>query len=417
MTLNEKQIRFDVEAIRADFPILDQEVHPGKKLVFLDSAASSQKPEQVIEAMNHYYRHTHANVHRGVYQLSEAATDAFENARDKVQRFINAKSRQEVIFTANTTGSMNMLVQTWGRSNLGEGDVVILSELEHHANIVPWQILAQEKGFAIRYIPVKDDYTLDMDVYAELLHAGSVKAVSVAHVSNVLGTVNPLAEIIDMAHDAGAIVIADGAQSVPHMTVDMQALDIDFFAFSSHKMCGPTGIGVLYGKRKLLEAMPPFMGGGDMIRRVTLDGSTWNDLPYKFEAGTPAIAEGVGIGAAVDYLTQIGMENIHTHEQNLSEYAHERLAEVPGLTLYNPDAPHRSGVATFTLDQVHPHDLAQVLDYEGVAVRAGHHCAMPLHQERLKVHATVRASFYLYTTTEEIDKLVEALYIAKKLFN
>lgn len=414
--LASQKLDFDVQAVRADFPILHQEMHPGKQLVFLDSAASSQKPEQVIEAMNYYYRHTHANVHRGIYVLSEAATNAFEGARDKVQHFINAPSREEVIFTGNTTGSMNMLVQTWGRANLGAGDVVILSQLEHHANIVPWQMLAQEKGFTIRFIPVTDGYLLDLDAYRQFLQEGRVKAVSVAHVSNVLGTVNPIAEMATLAHAAGAILIVDGAQSVPHMSVDVQALDVDFYAFSSHKMCGPTGIGVLYGKKALLEAMPPFMGGGDMIRRVTFDGSTWNDLPYKFEAGTPAIAEGVGLGAAVDYLTGLGMENIHAHEQQLSEYAHERLAEVPGLTLYNPDAPHRSGVATFMMDNIHAHDLAQILDYEGIAVRAGHHCAMPLHRERLNVAATTRASFYLYTTMEEIDKLVDALYLAKRTF-
>lgn len=405
----------DINSIRADFPILHQEVHPGKPLVFLDSAASSQKPLAVIEAMNQYYRHTHANVHRGIHVLSEAATTAFEAARDKVQRFINAAHREEIIFTTNTTGSMNLLVQTWGRANLGVGDTVILSQLEHHANIVPWQILAQEKGFTIEYIPITSAYTLDLEAYQRLLNAGNVKAVSIAHVSNVLGTVSPIAQMAHMAHQVGAIMIADGAQGVPHMPVDVQTLRVDFYAFSSHKMCGPTGIGVLYGKRHHLEAMPPWMGGGDMIRKVTFSRSEWNDPPYKFEAGTPAIAEGIGLGAAVDYLTSLDMDALHTYEATLTEYAHERLIEVPGLTLYNPDAALCGGLATFTLDGVHAHDLAQILDYEGIAVRAGHHCAMPLHRECLKVAATTRASFYLYTTHSEIDKLVAALYTAKTL--
>jgi cysteine desulfurase / selenocysteine lyase len=407
----------DINTIREDFPILKREVHPGKPLVFLDSAASSQKPRQVIEAMSNYYNDTHANVHRGIYVLSEAATDAFESARDKVQRLINAAEREEVIFTANTTGSMNLLAQTWGRQNLGAGDVVVLSVMEHHANIVPWQILAAERGFTIKYIPVTEDFRLDMDAYANILATGNVKMVSLTHVSNVLGTINAAEEIIERAHQHGALVALDAAQSIPHMRVDVQALDADFIAFSSHKMCGPTGIGVLYGKREHLEAMPPFMGGGDMIRKVTLDGSTWNELPYKFEAGTPAIAEGVGLGAAVDYLESIGLDAIHAHEMELAEYAHDRLSEIPGVTLYNPPAPYRSGVATFTVDGVHPHDVAQILDFEGVAVRAGHHCAMPLHREHLDVPATTRASFYLYTTTAEIDTLAEGLYAAKKRFS
>lgn len=410
-------MNYDVYAVRADFPILSQEVYPAKPLVFLDSAASSQKPLQVIEAMNRYYRETHANVHRGIYALSEAATNAFEGSRDKVQAFINAATREEIIFTTNTTGSMNLVVHSWGRKNLGAGDIVILSEMEHHANLVPWHILAQEKDFTIKYIPVRDDFTLDMDVYAKYLAEGNVKAVSVGHVSNVLGTINPVAKIIAQAHEHGAIAIIDGAQGVPHMRVDVQALDADFYAFSSHKMCGPTGIGVLYGKQALLEAMPPYLGGGDMIRKVTLAGSTFNDLPYKFEAGTPAIAEGVGLGAAVDYLETIGLDAIHQHEQALANYAHERLAEVSGVKLFNPEPPHRTGLATFTVAGIHPHDVAQMLDYEGIAVRAGHHCAMPLHRERLQVHATTRASFYLYTTTAEIDKLVEALYAAKLRFS
>lgn len=406
----------NVNSIRVDFSILDQEVHPGKRLIFFDSAASSQKPRQVIEVMDAYYRYTHANVHRGVYSLSESATELFEVAREKVRKFINAGSRREIIFTRNATESMNLIVQSWGRANLRPGDVVVLSEMEHHANIVPWQMLAAEKGFTLRYVPITEDFTLDMEALASILRDTAVKVVSLTHVSNVMGTVNPIEEIVRMAHAAGALAIVDGAQSAPHMPVDLQAMDADFYVFSSHKMCGPTGIGVLYGKRHLLEAMPPFMGGGDMIRRVTLEGSTWNELPYKFEAGTPAIAEAIGLGAAIDYLNRIGMDSIHIYEQQLGGYAAERLSEVSGLHLYNPPAPYRSGVATFTLDRVHAHDLAQILDTHGVAVRAGHHCAMPLHQ-RLQVPATARASFYLYNTLEEIDRLVEALEDAKSKFS
>jgi cysteine desulfurase / selenocysteine lyase len=414
MTDNHKS-PLDIQTILADFPVLDQEAHPGKRLVFLDSAASSQKPRQVIDAIAGYYAHDHANVHRGIHTLSERATDAYESARDKVRDFINAASRREVIFTRNTTESVNLVAGTWGRANLGPGDVVVLSEMEHHSNIVPWQILAAERGFTIRYIPVTDAGQLDLDTYAALLRDEPVKLVSVMHVSNVLGTVNPVAAMIRQAHDAGALFMIDGAQSIPHLAVDVQALDVDFLAFSGHKMAGPTGIGVLYGKRALLEAMPPYMGGGDMIKRVTLDGSEWNTLPYKFEAGTPAIAPAVGLGAAVDYLRGLGMENILAHEQIVVNYALDRLAEVPGLTLYGPDAEHRNGVATFTLQDLHAHDIAQLLDAEGVAVRAGHHCAMPLHQ-RFGIAASARASFYIYNTTDDVDRLVDAIEKAYKLF-
>jgi cysteine desulfurase/selenocysteine lyase len=405
----------DVNKIRGDFPALHQEVHPGKPLIFLDSAASSQKPRLVIETMQTYLERDHANVHRGVHTLSERATAAYEGARDKIQKFINAASRKEVIFTRNSTEALNLVAASWGRANLGPGDMVILTELEHHSNIVPWQMLAQEKGFTIRYIPVTAALTLDMDAYHRFLHDGGVKLVSVAHVSNVLGLVTPLDEIISAAHQAGALVCVDASQSVPHMAVDVQAIGADFFAFTGHKMCGPTGIGILYGKREHLEAMPPYMGGGDMIRKVRLEGSTWNDLPYKFEAGTPAIAEAIGLGAAVDYLTSIGMADIAAHEHDIVEYAHERLAEVPGLTLLAPPEGQRNSVATFTLRQAHPHDVAQLLDYEGIAVRAGHHCAMPLH-EVLQVPATSRASFYLYNTRDEVDVLIDALYKVAQTF-
>ncbi len=405
----------DIEAIRADFPILAQEAHPGKPLVFLDSAASSQKPRQVIEAMRRYYEHDHANVHRGIHVLSERATAAYEGARDKVRAFINARSRREVIFVRNATEAINLVAATWGRANLRAGDVVVLSEMEHHSNLVPWHMLAEQIGVQLRYIPVTAEGLLDLDAYAALLREEPVKLVSVMHVSNVLGTVNPIADMIRQAHAAGALFLVDGAQSVPHLAVDVQALDVDFLAFSAHKMAGPTGIGVLYGKQELLEAMPPYMGGGDMIRTVTLEGSTWNDLPYKFEAGTPAIAQAVGLGAAVDYLTALGMENILAHEQQVVEYALERLSEVGGLTLYGPPPEQRNGVVTFTLRGLHAHDIAQLLDAEGVAVRAGHHCAMPLHR-KLGVPATARASFYVYNTRAEVDALVEAIYNARKVF-
>jgi cysteine desulfurase/selenocysteine lyase len=390
-------------------------VHPGKRLIFLDSAASSQKPRQVIDAMSEYYQHSHANVHRGIHVMSERATAGYEGARDKVQKFINAASRKEIIYTRNATESMNLVVATWGRANFGPGDVVILSEMEHHSNIVPWQILAEERGFTIKYLPVTDQGELDQDVYTQLLQTENVKFVSIMHVSNVLGTVNPVAEMIRQAHEHGALVMLDGAQSVPHLQVDVQALDVDFLAFSGHKMAGPTGIGILYGKRALLDKMPPYMGGGDMIKRVTLEKSTWNDLPYKFEAGTPAIAEAVGLGVAVDYLSQIGMSNILEHERIVVDYALDRLSEVPGLTLYGPSSEKRNGVATFTLQDMHPHDLSQLLDGDGIAIRAGHHCAMPLHL-KLNVPATARASFYLYNTTSEVDALVEAIYNARKVF-
>ncbi len=405
----------DINAIRADFPILNEEVHPGKRVVFLDSAASSQKPRQVIDAMRHYYEHEHANVHRGIHVLSERATASYEGARDKVQKFINAKSRREIIYTRNATEAMNLVAATWGRQNLAPGDVVVLSEMEHHSNLVPWHMLREQMGIVIRYIPVTDDGQLDMDAYATFLREDPVKLVSVMHVSNVLGTVNPVREIIQQAHAAGAVVMIDGAQSVPHLAVDVQALDVDFYAFSGHKMAGPTGIGILYGKRALLEAMPPYMGGGEMIKRVTLDGSTWNELPHKFEAGTPAIAQAVGLGAAVDYLTALGMDNILAHEQQVADYALDRLSEVPGLTLYGPAPEKRNGVATFTLMDIHAHDIAQLLDVEGVAVRAGHHCAMPLHQ-RLGVPATARASFYVYNTTADVDALIAAIEAARKVF-
>lgn len=407
---------FDIEKIRADFPVLHEKHHDDVPLIYLDNAASSQKPLQVIEGLNAYYRLYNANVHRGIHKLSEEATEAYEGARKKVQKFINAKSRREVIYTRGTTESINLVAQTWGRANLGAGDVVLSTVMEHHSNIVPWQILAAEKGFTVKFIPTNPDGTLDMDAYKKLLNANTVKLVAVVHSSNVLGTINPVPEMAQLAHDNGALILVDAAQSVPHMSVDVQALDVDFLAFSGHKMVGPTGIGILYGKRKLLNDMPPWMGGGDMISKVTLDGSTWNELPYKFEAGTPSIAEAIGLGFAVDYLSEIGMNKIHQHERLMTEYALERLAEVPGVTVYGPSAEKKGAVAAFTVEGIHAHDVAQLLDSHGVAVRAGHHCAMPLHDDVLHVPATSRASFYLYNKPEEIDVFIDALYQVKKTF-
>jgi cysteine desulfurase / selenocysteine lyase len=416
MTNQRQNITFDVHAIRDDFPILAQEHHAGTPLIYLDNAASSQKPRQVIDGMQTYYQQTHANVHRGIHKLSEAATEAYEASRKKVKRFINASNKREVIFTRGTTESINLVVQTWGRTNLGAGDVVISTGMEHHANIVPWQILAAEKGFSIQYIPVLPDGTLDMDAYKRLLQEHNVKMVTVVHSSNVLGTLNPVDEMRRLAHENGALILLDAAQSVPHLPLDVQALDADFVAFSGHKMLGPTGIGILYGKRDLLEAMPPWMGGGDMISRVTLDGSTWNELPYKFEAGTPSIAEAIGLGYAVDYLNSLGMENVHRYETLLTTYALEQLVEVPGVTVYGPEDPTQKGaVAAFTVAGIHAHDVAQLLDMQGIAVRAGHHCAMPLH-DHMGVPATARASFYIYNTLAEIDALAQGLREAQKTF-
>jgi cysteine desulfurase/selenocysteine lyase len=399
---------YDIAKIRADFPILQQAHHDNVPLVFLDNAASSQKPNLVIDGMYDYYRTSHANVHRGIYQLSERATEAYETARKKVRAFINASSHREVIFTRGTTEGINLVAMTWGRKNLGAGDVVLSTAMEHHSNIVPWQILAQEKGFTLKFIPVLEDGTLDFEAYRQLLHDNPVKLVTVVHASNVLGTINPVKEMGQLAHEHGALILVDAAQSVPHMPIDVQELDCDFLAFSGHKMVGPTGIGILYGKRDILDAMPPYMGGGDMIARVTLDGSTWNELPYKFEAGTPSIADAIGLGLAVDYLTTIGMDKIYQHEKIMTAYALDRLAEVAGVKVYGPPSEQKGAVAAFTLEGAHAHDVAQVLDTYGIAVRAGHHCAMPLHQI-LNVNATARASFYLYNTLEEIDMLAETL--------
>ncbi len=404
---------FDVLALRREFPILQQQVH-GKPLAFLDSGASSQKPRRVIRSLEEYYETTNANVHRGVYQLSEQATFAFERARGKVARFVGAASPKEIVFTRNATESINLVARAWGDANVRAGDRILLTVMEHHSNLVPWQQLAQRTGARLEFLPIDGEGRLVLDDLDRKL--AGVKLVALTQQSNVLGTINPVLEIAARAHDAGALVLVDGAQSVPHMPVNVQALGIDFLAFSGHKMCGPTGIGALWGRRQLLEAMPPFLGGGSMIRTVTLYETTYADIPARFEAGTPAIGEAIALGEAADFLSGIGMENIFAHEQHLLGYALERLADVEGLHVYGPQSIElRGGAVSFTLDGVHPHDIAAVLDGEGVAVRAGHHCCQPLH-EILDVPATARASFYLYNIPEEIDRLAAGLEKAQRLF-
>jgi cysteine desulfurase / selenocysteine lyase len=405
---------YDVDLVRADFPILNVEVYPGVPLVYLDSAASSQKPVAVLQAMDDYYRSYHANVHRGVHRLSEMATTAYEAARVTVAEFIHAADPIEVIFVGNATEAFNLVAYSWGRAHIGQGDEILLTEMEHHANIVPWQILAEEKGATVRYLPILSDGTLDLGRLDEFL-TEKTRLFSFTAVSNVLGTINPVEKLVEAAHVAGALAMVDGAQLVPHMQADVQSMDCDFLAFSSHKMCGPTGIGVLYGKRHLLEDMPPFLGGGDMIRRVTFEGFIPNELPWKFEAGTPRIAEAIGLGAAVDYLSALGMDAVHDHEQYITNYALESLSEIPGLTLLGPAGTQHGGLASFTLDGIHPHDIAEVLDKDGIAIRAGHHCAMPLHL-RLGINASARASFYVHTTLDEVDKLVAGLHHVRQVF-
>jgi cysteine desulfurase/selenocysteine lyase len=404
----------DITRVRADFPILKREVHPGVPLVYLDSTATSQKPAVVIDAMDAYYRNSNANIHRGVHTLAEEATAAYEFARERIAAFVGAKSSSEIIYTRNATESINLVAYTWARANLKSGDLIVLTEMEHHSNLVPWQILAAERNLRLEFIPVGEDGLLDLTVYGQLLQQGP-KLVAFTAMSNVLGTITPAKEIIRMAHEAGAITLVDGAQSVPHFAVDVQDLDADFLVFSAHKMVGPTGIGALYGKEALLEAMPPFMGGGGMIRKVYLRTFTPNELPHKFEAGTSAIAEAIGFGVAVDYLTSVGMEPIARHEHELVTYAMERLEEIPGVKILGPVAEKRGGVVAFTLNDIHPHDVAQILDNYGIAIRAGHHCAMPLH-DKYCIPATSRASFYLYNTTEEVNKLADAIYKVKEMF-
>jgi len=404
----------DFAALRREFPIFERKVH-GKPLIYLDSTATTQKPLAVLEALDRYYRTYNANIHRGVYLIAEEATQAYEDAREKVARFLNARSSKEIVFTRGTTESVNLVSHAWGRKNVGRGDVIVLTEMEHHSNLVPWQLLATERGATIRYIPVDGNGRLDLSGLDRLLQ-GPVKIVSLAHVSNVLGTINPVAEIARRAHAAGAVVMVDGAQSVPHMPVDVRALDCDFLALSGHKMLAPTGIGALYGKRELLEAMPPFFGGGEMIREVRLEGSTWNDVPFKFEAGTMNIADTIAFGAAIDYLSEIGMEAVHAHGRELVEETMRVLGSIPGVTIYGPPAAERGGIVPFTVDDIHAHDVAAVLDHEGVAVRAGHHCAMPLHT-KLGLAATTRASFYVYNLISDVERLGEGVRKAKQVFH
>ncbi len=404
----------DADLIRADFPILERRTASGARVTYLDSTATSQKPLAVIEAMNDFYRRSNANIHRGVHTLAEESTALYEQAREKVAKFINAESARQIVYTRNTTESINLVAYTWARANLKAGDLIVLTEMEHHSNLVPWHMLAAERGVELDFIPVTADGLLDLDAYRSLL-TRDPKLVAFTQMSNVLGTVNPAAEIVRLAREVGAATLVDAAQSAPHLAIDVQAIGADFIAFSAHKMCGPTGIGALYGRAELLESMPPFLGGGDMIREVKLRSFRPNSIPHKFEAGTPAIAEAVGFGAAVDYLAAIGMDKISAHEHEIIEYALERLEEIPGVKVFGPSADKKGAVASFTLDGVHPHDVAQILDRDGIAVRAGHHCAQPLH-EKFGIPATSRASFYLYNTRDEVDLLVNGIYKVKKLF-
>ena len=406
---------YDVEAVRRDFPTLSRKVHGDRPLVYLDNAATSQKPVQVIARITRFYRDSNANIHRGVHTLSQEASQLYEDVREQVRAFINAPSEREVIFTRNTTESINLVAHAWGRAHLERGDEIVLSELEHHSNIVPWQLLRDERGIVLRFIPMLPDGTLDLDEARRLI-TDRTKLLSVTQMSNALGTIVPVQELARLAHDRGALVLVDGAQSVPHLPVDVQELGADFMAFSAHKMLGPTGVGVLWGRMEALETMQPFMGGGEMILTVTLEESTWNEIPHKFEAGTPNIAGVVAFGAAIDYLNRLGMEAVRQHELKLLDYALRRIGDISGVTIFGPPEPdQRGGVVSFDLDGVHPHDVGQVLDSHGVAVRTGHHCAQPV-MAKLGVPATARASFYIYTTPGEVDTLVSAVEDASRFF-
>ena len=406
---------FDVERIRRDFPILSREVH-GKPLVYLDNAATSQKPRQVIDALVHYYEHYNANIHRANHQLGEEATAAYEGARGKVARFINAPSEECIVFTRNATEALNLVAYAWGRSSIREGDEILLTEMEHHSNIVPWQVLAAEKGAKLRYVGITEQQTLDLAGGFEAHVNERTRLVSLTHVSNGVGTINPAEAAVQAAHAAGVLVLLDAAQSAPHMPIDVQALGCDFLVFSGHKMLAPTGIGVLYARRELLEEMQPFLTGGDMIKRVTLEETIWNDIPWKFEAGTPNVGDVIGLGAAIDYLSALGMEHVRQHEVEITAYALRRMRQLEDVTIYGPpDAEQRGGVVSFNLADVHAHDVGTVLDRYGVAIRTGHHCNQPLMQ-RLGVAGTARASFYIYNTLEEVDALVEATQEARTFF-
>lgn len=404
----------DVNAIRDDFPILQREVY-GKPLVYLDNAATSQKPRQVIDALVRYYETYNANIHRAVHALGEEATAAYEEARKKVARFIGAPSAESVVFTRNVTEAINLVAYSWGRANVGEGDEIILTQMEHHSNLIPWQLLAAEKGAAIRYIEITPEGTLDLDGLNGLF-SPRTKLLAMPHVSNALGTINPVAEIVSEASRRGVTTLIDGAQAAPHIPVDVQAVGADFYGLTGHKMLGPTGVGVLYARKELLEEMGPFLAGGEMIRKVTLDGATWNDLPWKFEAGTPNIADVIAFGSAIDYLEALGMENVRRHEIEVITYALERLRAMEDVTLYGPEDPdRRAGVASFNFGDLHPHDVGTILDRHGVAIRAGHHCTQPL-MRCLGVTGTARASFYIYNTREEVDVLIEGLKAARDFF-
>ena len=408
----DRSTRFDVEKVRQDFPILREKVR-GKRLVYLDNAATSQKPQAVIEVLDKYYRVENANIHRGIHFLSERATQVYEDARAKVARFINASDSQEVVFVRGTTEGINLVAQAHGRKFIGQDDEIILSAMEHHSNIVPWQMLCEQVGARLRVIPMNDDGELVMDEYERLLN-DRTKLVAVTHVSNALGTINPVKQIIQIAHRHGVIVLVDGAQAAPHLGVDVRDLDCDFYAFSGHKLYGPTGVGALYGKARLLDAMPPYQGGGDMIRSVTFEKTLYNVPPYKFEAGTPNIAGGIGLGAAIEYLSEVGMELVAAYERELLDYATGALSTIAGLRIIGM-AREKASVLSFVLDGVHPHDVGTILDQEGIAIRAGHHCAMPVMQ-RFGVPATARASFSFYNTREEVDALVGAIQKVKRVF-
>ncbi|HKE21487.1 MAG TPA: cysteine desulfurase [Bryobacteraceae bacterium] len=404
---------FDVERIREDFPVLKQTIH-GKQLVYLDSAATAQKPYAVIEAIRKFHEVDCANIHRGVHELSQRSTAAYEEARGKAKRFLNAKSKAELIFVRGTTEAVNLVSNTWGRRNVKQGDEIIISALEHHSNIVPWQMLCEETGAKLRVIPMNDRGELLIEEYAKLL-SPRTRMVAFAHVSNALGTVNPVRQMIEMARGAGALTLIDGAQAAPHLKVDVQALDADFYAFSGHKMCGPTGIGFLYGKTKLLDEMPPYQGGGDMIRTVTFEKTTYNELPYKFEAGTPNIAGGIGMGAAFDYINKIGLDKIAAYEHELLEYGTQALSRISGLRIIGT-AREKAAVLSFVIEGIHPHDIGTVLDRQGIAVRTGHHCAQPV-MDRFHVPATTRASLAFYNTFQEIDALAAGLEKVKEVFS
>lgn len=406
--------KLNVEAIIKDFPILEQQVN-GKRLAYLDSTATSQKPKQVIDALSDYYERYNSNVHRGVHTLGSLATDGYEGARETVRRFIHAKYFEEIIFTRGTTAAINMIAHSYGDANVGEGDEIVVTQMEHHANLVPWQQLAKRQGATLKFIPMAEDGTITLEAVRETV-SERTKIVAIAHVSNVLGTINDIKAIAEIAHEHGAIISVDGAQSVPHMKVDVQDLNVDFYSFSGHKMLGPTGIGVLYGKREHLNQMEPTEFGGDMIDFVDLYDSTWTDLPTKFETGTPLIAQAIGLQAAIEYIESIGFDAIHEHEQALTTYAYEQMSQIEGIDIYGPSKDKRAGIITFNLKDVHPHDVATALDTEGVAVRAGHHCAQPL-MKWLNVSSTARASFYIYNTKEDIDQLVEGLKQTKEFFS